>query len=146
MFVENKDKKGSYNIYDMILKSKEDGLSLDKVIIDESKSAKGIFGALKLRKRLTKAVFTEMVSTLETLRALDPSSPEYRIALENMEIMSECYEKLNKTFHEIVIAIVKGISGAIGVVIGIKTTAALENKGIGFVSASKTFWPKPKID
>lgn len=143
---EKTNKKGSYNIYDMILKCKEDGLTLDKAIINESKTAKGIFGSLKLRKQLTKAVFTEMVSTLETLKALDPSSPEYRIALENMEIMSECYEKLNKTFHEIVIAIVKGIFGGIGVIVGIKTTAALENKGIGFVSASKTFWPKPKID
>ena len=145
--MENKEnKRGSYNIYDMILKCKENGLTLDKVIIDESKAAKGIFGSLKLRKQLTKEVFTEMVSTLETIRTLDPSSPEYRIALENMEIMSECYEKLNKTFHEIVVAIVKGVFGGIGVIIGIRTTAALENKGIGFVSASKTFWPKPKMD
>ena len=145
--MENKDnKKGSYNIYDMILKCREDGITLDKAIINESKSAKGIFGAFRLRKQLTNAVFTEMVSTLETLKTLDPSSPEYRIALENMQIMSECYEKLNRTFHEIVVAVIKGIAGAITIVIGIKTTSALENKGIGFVSASKTFWPKPKID
>ena len=141
-----KEKEKSYNVYDLIRESSDKGVSLEKVVKATAKDGSGLFGGLRLRRKLTKMVYIEYINIVGSLESLEANTPEYRIAVENAEILSNCYEKLNRTWHEVVVAIIKGIFGGLGVVLGIGLTSHLENKGIGFVGKSPLFWQKPKMD